>query len=291
MPLFSVIIPTYNRASDLDRCLASLVAQTNQDFEVIVCDDGSTDNTRAVAEAYQAKLKLIYDWAENWGGPAKPRNRGLKLAQADWICFLDSDDWWYPGKLAACARYLDSADIIYHDLDVYDCRSEKPLWRLRSWPLADNPFIDLMLNNNALFNSSVVVKKNVLEQVGGLTEDPNLISVEDLDCWLKIAKQGKKFFYLPEVLGAYWLGTNISRSLQQAASLEALWRRHEGDLRSPSEKDATFRTLKYGQARIYQFNKYYGRALSAYWQAGPLVLANRLLKYFNLKKSKTQLIK
>src|SRR5680860_1084245 len=112
MPTFSVIIPTYNRAKDIDQCLSSLLAQTYKNFEVIVCDDGSTDNTKDIVESYKDRLNIRYDWSENWGGPARPRNRGIKLSQADWICFLDSDDWWCPNKLEECVKYLDNYDAV-----------------------------------------------------------------------------------------------------------------------------------------------------------------------------------
>lgn len=278
MITFSVIIPTYNRANDLNRCLSSLVAQTYKNFEVIACDDGSTDNTKDIVESYRDRLNIKYDWAENWGGPARPRNRGIKLAQADWICFLDSDDWWYPNKLEECALHLNSADIIYHDLDVYNNISEKPISCLHSRQLTDNPFTDLMLNNNALFNSSVVVKKSILDGIGGISEDKELISIEDSDCWLKISKITKKFFYLSKSLGAYWLESNISRTIKHAHSLEALWRKHINDLKTDKDKKFVTRTLRYSQARIYQINKQYITALKLYFQAGSVPFT-RLFKY------------
>ena len=278
MPLFSVIIPTYNRADGLKKSLASLVAQTNKDFEVIICDDGSIDGTKEVVESYRNQLDLIYVWEENWGGPARPRNQGLKLARADWICFLDSDDWWYPDKLAECARHLAAVDIIYHDLDVYNDVSDRPLWLLRSRQLMADSFTDLMLNSNALFNSSVVVRKSVLAAVGGLSEDKKLIGLEDFDCWLKIAKINKRFLYLPQALGAYHLGDNISRAIRHAENLEALWRLHKDDLRSEREKKIVARTLKYNQARIYHINSHYGRAFRYYLKAGPLILISRIFR-------------
>jgi len=280
---FSVIIPTYNRASDLDRCLASLVTQTFTDFEVIICDDGSTDNTKSVVDSYCNRLDVKYIWQENWGGPARPRNSGIKLAQADWICFLDSDDWWYPNKLEKCFKYLDSADIIYHDLDVYDKTLRGPLKRLRSRQLSDDPFTDLMLDNNALFNSSVVVKKSILNQVGGLTEDKKLISVEDLDCWLKISKITRKFLYLPESLGAYYIEANISRGIKHSDSLEALGHKYISDLHSDKVRARVTRILRYNQARICHINHHYGRAGRLYWRAGLRVLAEKMFRYFSTK--------
>jgi len=283
MPTFSVIIPTYNRAKDIDQCLSSLVSQNYTDFEVIVCDDGSTDNTKDIVESYKDKLNIKYDWAENWGGPARPRNRGLKLSQADWICFLDSDDWWYSNKLEECWKHLDSSDVIYHDLDVYIDPAEKPIFCLHSRKLAGDIFTDLMVNNNALFNSSVVIRKSILDKIGGISEDKELISIEDLDCWLRISKITNRFSYIPKAFGAYRLETNISRTIKHAHSLEFLWRKHMGDLKTDKDKKFVTKTLRYNQARIYHMNKKYGQALSYYWQAGLSIPLSRALKYLNNK--------
>ena len=75
---FSIIIPTYNRALLLKRCLDSLCSQTYRDFEVIVCDDGSTDGTNEIINQFEDKLSLKYLYDTNWGGPARPRNNGIK---------------------------------------------------------------------------------------------------------------------------------------------------------------------------------------------------------------------
>jgi glycosyltransferase involved in cell wall biosynthesis len=116
-PRVSVIVPTFNRARDIGRCLESLAQQTFRDFEVLVCDDGSKDNTREIVERFKDRLELQYRWEENFGGPARPRNIGLSLARGEYVAFLDSDDWWMPRKLEQSVRYLDAgADLVYHDL-------------------------------------------------------------------------------------------------------------------------------------------------------------------------------
>src|SRR5882672_1834830 len=104
-PCFSIVIPTYNRAAKLKLTLDSVIAQTFTDFEVLVMDDGSSDNTREMVESFRDS-RIRYQWAPNSGGPATPRNRGIDAAVADWICFLDADDRWYPDKLRRVAQVI-----------------------------------------------------------------------------------------------------------------------------------------------------------------------------------------
>ena len=114
-PFFTVIIPTYNRAELLRRALESVHSQTYRDFEVIVCDDGSTDHTRDVANSFAGRMHMSYLRDENWGGPARPRNRGIQEASGEWLCFLDADDWWYPEKLAAVFALTSGVDVVLCD--------------------------------------------------------------------------------------------------------------------------------------------------------------------------------
>lgn len=209
-PLFSVIIPTYNRAEALKRCLESLVAQSFKNFEVIVCDDGSTDHSKQIVKEFENTLSIKYFWNENWGGPAKPRNIGIKNSSAEWICFLDSDDWWYPEKLEVTQRYISKSDVLFHTLDEHK-DNKVSVMELRS--LVADVFQDLLVNGNTIPNSSVAVRKNLVEQVGYISEDRDFIAIEDYDLWLKISRVTNKFRDLGSSLGAYWIGesgSNIS---------------------------------------------------------------------------------
>ena len=95
-PLVSIIIPTYNREKIIGRAIDSVFAQTWQNFEIIVLDDGSQDNTKAVVEAYGPKVKYFYQGNK---GIAGARNGGMRHAGGDYLAFLDSDDYWLPAKL------------------------------------------------------------------------------------------------------------------------------------------------------------------------------------------------
>lgn len=233
-PLVSVIVPTYNREKQLRRCLDSLVAQTLGEFEVIVCDDGSTDKTSTVVEAYVSALDIVYDYAENFGGPARPRNRGVRLARAAYVAFLDSDDWWAPAKLERSVCALNAgADVVFHDL--WNVLSEdQKVFRARlrtSRPVP--PMLErLLCSAHSIPNSSIVVRRGTLRVIGEICEDRELIAVEDLDLLLRLSKVTEKFVKIPECLGYYWNGGgNISRaSSEQIRRIEAVYARHLPDL-------------------------------------------------------------
>jgi glycosyltransferase involved in cell wall biosynthesis len=228
-PMISVVIPTYNRAKDLRRCLDSLIAQDLQDFEVLICDDGSSDNTSGVVAEYTDLLDITYSYGENFGGPARPRNRGIALAGSPYIAFLDSDDWWTPSKLRLSLEALDAgADIVCHDLYVVTSPVQRIFWKkLRSRELKSPVFDDLLTHGNGLLNSSVVVRKHLLVQIGGASEDLDLLGFEDFDTWLRISKLTDKFKRIPHTLGYYWMGGgNISNEHKYIHIIQVIKKRY-----------------------------------------------------------------
>ena len=256
-PLFSVVIPTYNRAEKLLRGLKSLNEQTFRNFEVLVCDDGSTDNTREVVDKFRTEIKFLnlhYFSEPNWGGPAHPRNKGVREASSDWICFLDSDDAWYPEKLKNMVPYLEDYDLIYHDFDLIpESGKSRPLI---SRQLKSPVFHDLMLNghNGCIINSGVCVKKSLVEKAEGVSEDRTLISVEDADLWLKISRITNRFKYVPKRLGLYFLdGGNITMYNQQMLDkLQYLFDLHVPFLENEILKNSAAKTNNYHLGRIRQ---------------------------------------
>jgi glycosyltransferase involved in cell wall biosynthesis len=206
---FSIVIPTFNRSTDLKRCLDSLINQTYRHFEVLVCDDGSTDNTKQIVDSFQTQLDLKYYWEENWGGPARPRNNGIRYAKGEWICFLDSDDYWYPTKLEACLPYLDESDLVYHHFDVVGEKvpiSQNKLFA-KKVP-KENLFFYLLSNWNPIINSGVVLRKKILDKVGYFDETKSLVGIEDFDLWLRFCEHTNRFTLIPLFLGAYYFTDN-----------------------------------------------------------------------------------
>jgi glycosyltransferase involved in cell wall biosynthesis len=227
-PLVSIIIPTYNRAEDLKRALRSVFDQTFTDWEVLVVDNHSIDNTESLINSFNdPRIKLFK--IHNEGVIAASRNLGLKHALGEYIAFLDSDDWWQPKKLEESIKYLgQGADVVYHDLFWVTRPDQSFFWRRTRGRNLKNPvFYDLIKNGTTLCNSSVVVRKELLKTINGLCEEENMVGAEDYDAWLRIAKISEKFQRIPQTLGYYWAGggnmSNPSRTLKYIAVLEKLY--------------------------------------------------------------------
>jgi glycosyltransferase involved in cell wall biosynthesis len=240
MPFFSVIIPTFNRAEKLRRALESVVSQTFSDYEVIVCDDGSIDHTREIVDSFTGRIAIKYLREENWGGPARPRNNGLKAACGEWVCFLDADDWWFPGKLSTVFAAIGNADVVHHDCDVFD-GSVKKIIKMRGRQLSTPVFIDLMTGWNALHTSTVCVKKTILEDAGGFSEERALIAIEDFDLWLRISRVTDRFSHIPRLLGAYEVsnGSISSFSTESIERETLIHERYVAQLAPTDRREAT----------------------------------------------------
>lgn len=216
--LVSVIVPTYNRAASLGRCLNSLTMQTYKSFEVLVCDDGSIDETQDVVCEFYEKLNIKYFKNENSGGPARPRNIGIINSTGKYLAFLDSDDWWAQDKLEKSVIAMEGgADLIYHDLYIAPIRrlSIKLNNKCKTRVLKAPVFEDLLLHGNAVNTSSVLVRRDLMVKIGGFSEDQELIAAEDFDAWLRLSRVTDKFQRMSECLGYYEVGGNSLSSIRR----------------------------------------------------------------------------
>ena len=225
IPVISVVIPTYNRANDLKRALKSVQVQTFTNWEVLIVDNHSVDNTdQVVSDFNDSRIKLFK--IHNNGVIAASRNVGIREASGAYIAFLDSDDWWKPEKLRLSLDALNAgADLVYHDLFLVTKTDQRLfLKKVTTRGLTRPVFDNLLTNGNCINNSSVVVKKILLTSIGGIAEDYDLIAAEDYDCWLRIAKLTDKFTRIPNSLGYYWAGggniSNPERTIEIADAIE-----------------------------------------------------------------------
>lgn len=261
-PVFSVIIPTHNRAIELERCLNSLTLQSFKNFEVIVVDDGSTENIFAVLKKFKNSLNLrSFRLDEASGGAARPRNRGIKEACGEWIAFLDSDDWWYPHKLERVKEYLIFSDIIFHDLDLEENGKRFIFKSVNARTLRKPVFIDLVINHNGLVTSGVTVKKSIIDMVGGFEE----IELEDYDLWLKISLITDNFYHIREKLGCYWIGkaNTTQNNKREIKRVQKIFNKHLNSIPLIYFKEA-LAAKRYIQGRIWDKMDHKSLATKAY---------------------------
>ncbi len=182
MVSISVIIPTYNRARLLPRCLDSTISQTLKPLEIIVVDDGSTDSTRAQAQRDYPGITLI---SQANSGVSSARNAGIRAARGDWLAFLDSDDSWIPDKLERQAQViLKSPDISIVHTDEIWIRNGKRVNPRHKHRKYGGLIFKRCLPLCAISPSSVMIHRRVFEQVGLF--DETLPVCEDYDLWLRI---------------------------------------------------------------------------------------------------------
>ena len=203
-PRFSVVIPTHQSRDYLLQALASVRTQTFASFEAVVVDNGSTDGTgEAVASLGDPRVR--YRWQEDSGLPADSRNRGVAMARADWIAFLDADDLWAPAKLERAAATIaadPAVDVLCHAVREIDATGR--VTGARAYTLDARPVADqLQYRGNFLTTSAIVVRRAALEAAGGFDTRPEYFTVEDFDLWLRLAEAGRRFALLPDVLGDY----------------------------------------------------------------------------------------
>lgn len=204
----SVVIPSYNYAHYLARAIDSVLAQTYPVKEVIVIDDGSTDDTREVVGKYDYPVKYVY---QDNAGLSAARNAGIRLARTPWVGLLDSDDWWMPTKVEEQVKKLSArpdAVLAYTRIMYMWPDASKP----GGWVGPDELWPRLRYSN-PITPSTVIVRRAAVLEAGGF--DESLRSCEDWDMWVRIFDQGS-FVGVEEPLTAYHMTpASMSRHVQR----------------------------------------------------------------------------
>jgi len=194
----SVVIPAYNYAHFLSQAIASVLAQTHAALELLVVDDGSTDNTRAVVAAI-ADPRLRYIWQENAGLSAS-RNTGIREARHPYVAFLDADDLWKPELLATVLQRFAELPETFAAVATGTIRMDANGQPSTTSRYNASSARELTVRNFCLRShplcSSVVVKRHVFTECGGF--DPTLRSSEDRDMWIRMTARGHRFFLIGE---------------------------------------------------------------------------------------------
>lgn len=229
-PTVSVIIPAYNSAATIDRALDSALSQTLADFEVIVVDDASADQTRELVRARQLKDKRIELIAQRRnGGPAVARNTGIQAARGTYVAFLDADDQWMPEKLALQVRAMEAnhrasmcgcaAVWQYPDGSTeYTAQTEHPPTGADAW--------QELLGYAFVHTSYVLAPRSLLLDLNGF--DEKLLVGEDQDLWIRLALAGEVVWVPETLVKVNNLATGFMRthSLREAEFLLPMLERH-----------------------------------------------------------------
>ncbi|MDP2598877.1 MAG: glycosyltransferase [Candidatus Liptonbacteria bacterium] len=224
-PLVSIIIPSYNTARFIKEAVDSALAQTYKQIEIIVVDDGSTDDTRQILEQYigqnsrqnqsqsqkqnpeqkqeqnPRQNSIIYIYQTN-KGLAGARNTGIRASRGEYIALLDADDIFLPEKIEHQISYLTShpnCDISYCDLHHFWDEETNKLFKLQYQYYSGAEVLPHLLEKNFIAPLSVVVRRSTFDRYGLFNE--SLRRSEDLEFWLRLSYAGAQFCFLPEILG------------------------------------------------------------------------------------------
>ncbi|MDW8322990.1 MAG: glycosyltransferase [Burkholderiales bacterium] len=185
-PLVSVVIPAYNAAWCVGKAIDSVLAQDFRDFELIVVDDGSTDQTPEILAVYGEAIRVI---RKPNGGLSSARNAGIAAARGEYIAFLDADDWWLPAKLSKQLAYMQAQPELGFTSTAARVEDTQGrvlnLWGCARW---QGPFLSHLYGANADVagsGSAVLARRELFARVGGF--DEGLRSLEDIDMWMRLA--------------------------------------------------------------------------------------------------------
>ncbi len=214
---FSIIIPIY-KCKFFERAINSVRNQKYKKWELIIIDNNSDDSVKQFLRQIQDN-RIKYYKISNHGVIGKSRNLGIKKSKNEWLCFLDSDDYWSSDKLNETLKVIKKKkyDLIHHNMYV-----DKDSIRIFKSKLYDYKiknqkikFDDLILNGNNIIQSSVVVKKKILKKAKYFSSQKKLIAWEDFDLWLKIAKITNKFYLINKCLGSYYVSKDKNKKLKK----------------------------------------------------------------------------
>ena len=207
---FSIVMPVYNRSQELQRALKSLSNQTDQDFEVVICDDGSSEDIASVIANF-SNLDILYDRISPSGSPSRPRNVALGRATGQWISFLDSDDWWSVQRIEKLKEMLSDADIVHHKLEiVYSNNAQvRRKQKVVGQKSRRNLLRGLISQGNPFATSATTVRRKLVNEVGQMWEAPTGDAIDDFDLWLRLAAQcNPRVKFLDQSMGYYEVSDN-----------------------------------------------------------------------------------
>lgn len=219
---FSVVIPLYNKEKHIRDTVRSVINQTYKNFEIIIVDDGSTDNSLKVVEAIDDDRIHIVKKIN--GGVSEARNVGILNSNYDWISFLDADDVWTQTYLFEVNRMINAypeTDIIATDYFINDKASNRDLIIKEGYL---NNYFELSFEHYLLHSSSITIRKDKINAIKGF--NTGLKSGEDMETWYRLVKHKNKIAYLPKPLSTYQKDDLIEVNRIRNISVDSDWSYH-----------------------------------------------------------------
>jgi glycosyltransferase involved in cell wall biosynthesis len=236
--MISVIIPLYNKEKSIAETIKTVLHQTYRDFELIVINDGSTDQSRQVIEEFEDDRIRIIDKPN--GGVSSARNLGILNARYEWLALLDADDIWHPEHLQlllsaiSCFENDDIGGVANNYYSSHSKIFDHPKFSVKT-PFLVSTFFDFMSQPVSKFNSSsIMVKKSKIIKTGLFNEQT--IIGEDIECWYKLFSS-YKLIYNPTITSVYFIGAE-NRSVHRIVPLNQ--RFHSFDFKKKSKSEIKF---------------------------------------------------
>lgn len=210
--MFSVVIPLYNKEVSVKNTLESVLNQTFKEFEIVIVNDGSTDNSLEIVKKIKDDRIRIIDKPN--GGVSSARNRGIKEAKYEWIAFLDADDLWMKDKLRLVNNAIntnESCELILHAFETNIIHKNKVItniYKKEQGVLLS--LIQAIVDGLKIQTSAVVVKKSLFEKNNDMYFRVGVNNSEDREVWYKLACLKVKTIYLPNMLSKYVVDDNVN---------------------------------------------------------------------------------
>ncbi len=266
MAAVSVVMANFNRAAFIALAIESVQQQTWSDWELLIVDDGSTDESCSIARRFASQDSRIRVYTQENSGQALARNAGIERTSAPLVCFVDSDDLWTSAKLERQVAVVggdSTIDVLYGEEDLID-ENGQPIAERKMPRHAGSIWRQLLVDNFITF-STTMVRRAALERVGGF--DPAIRHADDYDLWLRLSVFAN-FEYRPELWGYYRVGgQQISRDKAgRLASNQRILKRfldENPDLATPDVIRSTWCRFHARQARSLAASGHRLRAMQA----------------------------
>lgn len=220
-PLISIIIPTYNRGNLLRRCLKSVLSQKYENWEAIVVDNYSQDNTDDIIKEFcDSRIKFYKN--HNYGVISISRNFGIEKSKGEWICFLDSDDYWLPNKLNYIVRNCTKYDLIYHGYYTYKNGLLGSRKKKESFYTIKANNVSYLLQRGDPINPSCSAVSRAFIGTTRFSEDSNFFAIEDYDFFLQLIIKNPRILHLKKYLTFYDSSTGVSHITSESLKRQRL---------------------------------------------------------------------